>query len=55
MCFLENLTVTSVLEYRLEPAPGEGYYYLVRGENGCGAGSWGHDKQGAWRLTSACP
>jgi len=54
-CFFENVTTQSVLEYRLEPTAGNGYYYLVRAENACGTGSWGLDRLGRWRLSAACP
>ncbi len=36
-------------------APRQGIYYLVRGRNSCGAGSWGRDGAGAERAPSACP
>lgn len=37
------------------PAAGSGFYYLVRGRNACGAGSYGTASSGAPRITSACP
>lgn len=39
------------------PAPpaGTSHYYLVRGRNGCGAGSYGESSAGEDRLSSACP
>ena len=36
------------------PVPGEGYWYLVRGVNACGAGSWGAATSGI-RTTTTCP
>jgi hypothetical protein len=37
------------------PAPGEGFYYLVRGANACGVGTYGFATGGAERNTLACP
>ncbi len=37
------------------PAPGEGFWYLVRGTNGCGAGTWGSASSGPERISTACP
>ncbi len=34
---------------------GDGFYYMVRGRNVCGAGTWGVDSQGQPRTSSACP
>ncbi len=36
-------------------APGAGRYFLVRGENACGTGSYGLDSQGIERLLMVCP
>jgi hypothetical protein len=50
-CGLASLTTSdaSVL------GPGSGVYYLVRGRNACGLGSWGRDSQGIERASGACP
>ncbi len=37
------------------PTPGEGLWYLVRGRNACGTGSYGTTSGGAPRTPSACP
>lgn len=37
------------------PAAGFASYYLVRGRNACGAGSYGRSSSGGERVTSACP
>jgi hypothetical protein len=37
------------------PGPGEGRWYLVRGRNSCGAGTYGTASDGSTRLTSVCP
>jgi hypothetical protein len=36
------------------PAPGHGYWYVYRGRNGCGVGSYGFATGGAERLTTVC-
>ena len=41
-----------------DPAPGEGFWYLVRGVNDCGSGSYGSDWQNAIaspRQSTTCP
>jgi len=38
-----------------EPLVGEAFYYLVRGRNACGEGSWGTDGAGTPRETAVCP
>lgn len=37
------------------PAPGSGFYYMVRARNACGAGAWGADSGGLARISPACP
>jgi hypothetical protein len=37
------------------PAVGRGFYYLVRGTNACGAGTYGASSTAAERVSSACP
>lgn len=37
------------------PAAGSGFWYLARGRNGCGSGSWGTTSGGAPRSVAACP
>ena len=37
------------------PAPGTGYWYLSRGENDCGAGTFGTRSNGSPRSTTTCP
>ena len=43
----------------LQPPPGAGFWYLVRGGSACGAGPWGfqglHGSPGAPRITTTCP
>jgi hypothetical protein len=37
------------------PPVGAGWYYIVRGRNACGAGSWGLNSAGQERISTACP
>ncbi len=37
------------------PRSGAGFYYLVRGENACGVGTYGQDSAANTRTTNACP
>jgi hypothetical protein len=37
------------------PAPGAGFWYLSRGENACGNGSYGQQSNGTPRVTTTCP
>jgi len=39
----------------LDPAPGTGFYYLIRGRNACGAGTYGKASSGTNRVSSTCP
>ncbi len=49
-----GLAATTVSDPGL-PAAGDGFYYLVRGTNGCGAGSWGTDSGDLDRSAPVCP
>jgi hypothetical protein len=37
------------------PAQGQGFWYLVRGRNACGTGSYGFRRNGTERTTAVCP
>ena len=39
----------------LDPAPGTGFYYLIRGRNACGVGTYGRASNGTSRASSTCP
>lgn len=43
------------LREEFEPAAGAGRFYLIRGTNECGAGSWGFESSGAERTSAICP
>jgi hypothetical protein len=53
-CLQDNVAATSapVIE---DPDPGEGFYYLVRGQNVCAIGSWGFSSDATEREATACP
>jgi hypothetical protein len=38
-----------------DPAPGNGYYYLIRAGNGCGTASYGSGSDGVERAIDVCP
>jgi hypothetical protein len=38
-----------------QPTAGAGFWYLVRGRNACGAGSYGADSEGNARIPVTCP
>jgi len=38
-----------------EPASGEGFWYLVRGRNVCGSGTYGYHSDGTENSTTTCP
>jgi hypothetical protein len=52
-CF-DNLGGTTLNDATV-PAPGTGFWYLSRGENACGVGSFGTDSSGSQRNTTTCP
>jgi hypothetical protein len=55
-CLAEDVAQTTWDDTQPEPSAGAGYYYLLRGENVCGNGSYGSSSGGSERLpTSACP
>jgi hypothetical protein len=53
-CLPAGTTATTFSE-TLSPAPGDGFYYVVRGRNACGAGGWGADSAGTPRAHADCP
>jgi hypothetical protein len=55
-CLLPDTAGTSWDDGRADPASGAGYYYMIRGENVCGPGSYGKTGGGAERTPiAACP
>jgi hypothetical protein len=52
-CFDDVLT--AVLVDSTTPAPGTGFWYVARGENACGIGTFGYRSNGAERVTTTCP
>ena len=55
-CAEDDVNGTSWTDVRPDPAPGGGYYYLVRRENVCGTGTYGQATGGSERVpVAACP
>ena len=52
-CLAPNLTTTAYDDTRADPPAGDGYFYLARGRNSCGNGSFGPGPQSIDSL--ACP
>lgn len=46
---------TSTAQDAIAPSAGQGFWYLVRGRNACGSGTYGSAAGGAPRTTGACP
>jgi hypothetical protein len=53
VCF-DDLPGTSLVDPEV-PASGTGFWYLARGENACGSGSFGLQSNGTPRITTTCP
>jgi len=52
-CLVSGLAATGYDDTRANPPAGDGYFYLARGRNSCGAGSFGPGSQGLDPLV--CP
>ena len=52
---IEAVSVDTASEDTADPGAGFGFYYLIRGFNGCGEGGYGFDSGGQERLSNACP
>jgi hypothetical protein len=52
-CVGEDLPQPQLVDLTPTPAIGEGYYFIVRAENGCGWGGYGWDSAGAERIPDA--
>ncbi len=53
-CLLSGGAGTTVNDAMM-PAPGQAYFYLVRGRNACARGAYGFASSGAERLSTRCP
>jgi hypothetical protein len=53
ICF-DDLDTPQLVDFD-EPDPGSGFWYLTRGENACGAGTYGARADGTPRTTTTCP
>jgi len=54
LCLAMALEDTSLVDPDA-PSAGAGFFYLVRGHNVCGSGSYGTSSDGQPRTTAACP
>ncbi len=55
-CLSNDGTAAGYVENRPDPAPGAGYYYIVRAQSACGSGTYGFASTGQERVpTAACP
>jgi len=55
-CLSNNVASASYADVRPDPAPGSGYYYLVRAQASCGSGTYGFASAGGERApAAACP
>jgi hypothetical protein len=55
-CLAQDVTTTTFTDARPGPPPAEGWYYLVRARDACGAGTYGLDSASVERsLPAACP
>ena len=52
---LADSTPNASVSVASAPPPGAGFYYLVRGTNACGAGSYGFGSSGSERISATCP
>lgn len=55
-CLGNDVAVTSFVDPRPDPPIGDGWYYLVRAQGGCGTGTYGFDSASSERVpAAACP
>jgi hypothetical protein len=59
-CAASGLAAASIVDPAADPAPGKGIYYLIRGRNSCGAGTFDdhfalHAPRAALDAASPCP
>ena len=54
-CLVEDLSTTSWSDPQPDPTTGQGLYYLLRGQNVCGDGSYGTGNSGERTPSAACP
>ena len=55
-CLADDLPAPTWSDPRPDPAPGSGYYYVVRAQKSCADGTYGFATSGLERLLpTACP
>ena len=55
LCVADDLANAELTDPTPTPGAGEGRFFLVRGDNVCGSGTWGQSSNGALRTAVACP
>ena len=53
-CLVDDLGGNGWNDVRVDPAAGEGYYYILRGVNVCGPGTYGNADPGERLPSAAC-
>jgi hypothetical protein len=54
-CLQPGLGSPNTTDLRDDPSPAGEYWYLVRGRNSCGTGTYGASSSGAPRVLPSCP
>jgi len=54
-CMENDLAATTVIDSSPQPLPEKGWFFLVRGQNSCGTGTYGASFSGEQRQSAACP
>lgn len=54
-CLANDHAATQIIDPTPTPAPGAGWYFLVRARNNCGNGTYGTNSAGQPRQTVICP
>ncbi len=54
-CGASGVVGTTTADPSPMPSSGDGFWFIVRGRNACGAGTYGSDSDGVERTSSACP
>jgi hypothetical protein len=56
ICIQSNLGVLVIDDADPDPVPGEAFYYILRGQNACGVGTYGFSSGGSERIPAVpCP
>ncbi len=55
VCLADDYPSAQLADTSPDPSPGEGWFFLVRGNNACGGGRYETSSSGGDRQTTACP